>query len=322
MKKNLRKSTRNTRQSSSGAVRFRIPPYRIEQVVSDPLGLFTEREKSFEALWKTSTGKGIKVAVLDTGIDDRHPALQQNIAAIQDFTSSTDGFMDAVGHGTHVAGIIAAQDKIGVAPGVSIHVGKVMQHMDDGDPEDLVAGIKWAASQGVDIINLSLGSLDVPPPKVYDAISLVVSSSIFVICAAGNGGNRGLDFPARFGECIAVGALDSLEKHRWQGTAQEGQSAKGLELDIVARGESILSTIPGGQFGRLSGTSMAAPFVSGVIALTLAKQRSQSVNNPITTVQQLLERLRETSKDIGPTGKDDEFGFGKIDQERLINSVM
>lgn len=306
---------------------LRIAPYRVEQdfdARSENLFAFVD-VAAFASIWSVTKGEGIKIAVLDTGVAF-HSALEPSInrTASRNFTGDGNGIHDVddkVGHGTHVAGIIAAQENIGVAPKAELYIGKVMRHLAGGSVDALVDGIEWAVEQKVNIINLSMGSLKDTNEKMLNALK-AVSNEIFVVCAAGNGGSEGLDFPAKYEQCIAVGALNAAGDRRWKGdSAGEGESAVGKELDLMARGESVRSTLLNGRLGKLSGTSMAAPFVTGVLALALSKPLVRPVIAPIKTRQDLKNRLPLIAKDLGQAEHDNEFGFGVIEPQTLFNSV-
>jgi subtilisin family serine protease len=273
-----------------------IPPYKVSRVSPDPhpvtpLGALEDVSLTFPELltiWQTTRGAGVKIAVLDSGYDLDHPALPHQLAV--DFTNSPVGAADEGDlHGTHVAGIIAAGNNIGAAPAASLYLGKVVRD-NSGSLANLEKGINWAVEQGVNIINISLGTLN-DADEIKAAIAKAIKKNILVICAAGNRGEQGLDFPGKYTACISVGATNTVG-NRWIGSGLEGESAIGEELDIVTRGASIRSTIPDDQYGDLSGTSMAAPFVTGVVALALAKPNA---TNPIRNQADLFARLSQTS---------------------------
>lgn len=280
--------------------------------------------------WRQSNGRGVKIAVLDTGIDLGHPALTANI---RDYANFADGAVnsdvnDLEGHGTMVAGVIAARSFnrsiIGIAPEAQLYIGKVTNQNSGGNPESLRAGIEWARQKRVHIINISLGS-DAPVKEIHDEIKAARNDGIFVICAAGNDGTlEGLDFPARYDECISVGAV-TKNGNRWELSTGAG-SAVGHELDIVAVGHLVRSTFPrnldsSGESVR-SGTSLAAPFVSGVLALALAKhQLFKDSKTKIENLRNVLGHLLRTTIDLGPSGPDSQFGYGLIDPERFLAEV-
>lgn len=271
---------------------------------------------SIPTWWKETQGEGIKVAVLDTGIAYNHPDLSHAVAAWEDFTGSKCGPADMDGHGTHVAGIIAARKNnhgvVGIAPKAKLIIGKVLDDKGIGSLKVLAKGIHWAIEQKADIISLSLQNSR-EDDDVHQAIKEAVKKGIFVICAAGNKGPHigTVKFPAKYPETIAVGAVDRRIK-------VPGYSSRGDQVDIVAPGDEILSTYPPKIYAVLSGTSMAASFVSGVTALLLAKHRKHPGDTPVETQDHLLEHLKRTAIDIGATGLDPHSGFGLINPEALL----
>ncbi|TYS14519.1 S8 family peptidase [Rossellomorea vietnamensis] len=224
-------------------------------------------------LWKSVKGKGVTVAVLDTGCDIDHEDLQGRVVGTRNFTNDDDGNEENVtdynGHGTHVAGTIAANENgsgvVGVAPEASLLIIKVLAgEQGSGRYDWIVDGIQYAIDQGVDIISMSLGGPSDYGP-LHDVIKQAVAANISVVCAAGNEGDENaetdeLSFPACYNEVISVGAID-FERNSSYFTNSNN------EVDLVAPGEKILSTIPGGKFAEFSGTSMSAPHVSGALAL-------------------------------------------------------
>jgi subtilisin family serine protease len=295
---------------------YRLPPVSVEatcvalaETIDRGLAAYNNPE-----VWKQSQGEGVIVAVLDTGIDASHPDLAQALAAARDFTASSRGPADLHGHGTHVAGVIAARKNetglIGLAPQCRLLAGKVLRDDGSGDERAIAAGIDWACQQGADILSLSFGSPR-PGTRIEQALRRAVEAGKFVICAAGNDGRaESVNYPARWPFTIAVGAVDR------QGRLARF-SSQGPELDICAPGEEVLSAWPGGGYARLSGTSMATPFVSGVVALMLAKHR-RGGRTPLTTVEELREHLARTAADAGPTGHDPHYGFGLINPSGLL----
>ncbi|WP_044022746.1 S8 family peptidase [Bacillus sp. SG-1] len=225
-------------------------------------------------VWKAGMrGNGITIAVLDTGCDVNHEELKGRIIGKRNFTDDDDGAEDNVtdynGHGTHVAGTVAANENgqgvVGVAPEASLLIIKVLAgEQGSGRYDWIVDGIQYAIDQGVDVISMSLGGpADYPPLQAV--IRQAVDKNISVVCAAGNEGDENaatdeFSYPASYNEVISVGAIDFDRKSSYFTNSNN-------EVDLVAPGENILSTIPGGKYAKFSGTSMAAPHVSGALAL-------------------------------------------------------
>jgi len=216
------------------------------------------------------TGSGVKVCVVDTGIDYNHPALKDKVIAQIDTINNDSDAMDDNGHGTHVAGAIASNDSNykGVAPDVSLLIAKALDSDNKGDYKSIVQAIDWCAWREADVINLSLGSI-----KKYDkscnndALARIVNRivndyDIVVSASAGNDGKEGMGSPGCASQAIAVGAVDkSGHVPYW--------SSRGSEMDILAPGVNIFSSNLNNKFVSGNGTSFAAPQVSGGIALML-----------------------------------------------------
>jgi len=288
---------------------YRLPPFQVDRIRGLKL-------LGIPPLWKDTQGEGIKVAVLDTGIALEHPDLQPAILEARDFTRSPSAAYDAQGHGTHVSGIIAARRNahgiVGVAPESKIITAKVLNDEGAGTSKDIVAGIHWAVESGADILSMSLGSPE-PDEEIHQALLHAISKGIFVITAAGNEGPD-LDtvgYPAGFSEMVAVGSID-----RRKNLSQF--SSRGRQVDVVAPGDEITSCYPPRSYATLSGTSMATPFISGVVALALAKHRKIGGKTPLRTQQDLIEHLCRTSADAGLAGFDPLYGCGIINPAKLI----
>lgn len=225
---------------------------------------------------KGFTGKGVKIGIIDSGCDLDHPDLK--ITSFKNFTESNSA-EDTSGHGTHVAGIIAAQGNVygvlGVAPDAEIHIYKALDG-NSGSIKGIIDALKTAIDDKMDIINMSLGT----PSQVSGLEKLCKKAQqqgIIVVVASGNSGLQENYFPAAYDSCISVGATDENMKVAYFTTY-------GQELDIVAPGAEILSTYLDGSYAVLSGTSMAAPFVSGCIALMKQSGIEVTYNSIIKSV--------------------------------------
>jgi len=300
---------------------YHLPPFKVDKVMLATAETIDWGLKllGIPPLWKETQGEGIKVGVLDTGIALEHPDLQPAILKAQDFTRSPSAAYDAQGHGTHVSGIIAARRNakgiVGVAPQSKIIAAKVLNDEGAGTSQDIIAGIHWAIESGADILSMSLGSPE-PDEGIHQALLLAISKGVFVITAAGNEGPD-LDtvgYPAGFPEMVAVGSIDR-RKHLSQ------FSSRGRQVDVVAPGDEITSCYPPRSYATLSGTSMATPFISGVVALALAKHRKMGGKTPLRTQQDLIEHLCRTSADAGLAGFDPLYGCGIVNPAKLIQGV-
>lgn len=277
---------------------------------------YSKRLLGIPELWIHGKGEGMKVAILDSGIAINHMDIKGSVVEAKDFTGSSSGTADVEGHGTHVAGIVAARMNsrgvVGVAPLCQLYVGKVLNDSGRGTNAGVAAGIRWAVKKKVDIIGLSLGSTS-PSRAMRDSIKEADRQGIFVIAAAGNTGpDLGtVNFPAKYPEVIAVGAVDRRMKITQF-------SSRGETVDIVAPGDKILSCYPPNAFARLSGTSQATPLVIGVGLLMLQKHREHGGKSPVETVKDFREHLRRSAIDLGPEGIDPHYGAGLLNPAKLL----
>jgi subtilisin len=239
------------------------------------------------------------VAVLDTGIDPNHPDLTVS-DGVDCSGPDTDAWTDGNGHGTHVAGTIAAKDNtkgvVGVAPGARLWAIKVLDNGGRGSWSEVICGLDWvagnAATRGIKVINMSLSGEALPDDKnpcgptttpLHNAICQVVAAGVTVVVAAGNYGKDADSFvPATYDEAITVSAFKDLNGNPGGGGRSKkcgrrgddtfaGFSNFGEDIDIAAPGVCIRSTWPGGEYKSLDGTSMAASHVTGAAALYIAK---------------------------------------------------
>jgi hypothetical protein len=256
-------------------------------------------------VWNISRGAGVTVAVIDSG-SGPHPDLDANLDAGRTMFGSIDSpgmiDVDPKGHGTHVAGIIAAAVNngiggAGVAPQARIMPIRVLAADGSGISEDVTKAVRYAVDNGAKVINLSLGGSTESTP-LTSAIQYAVDHNVLVVAAAGNGGPSSTPkWPASSDLAIAVTAID-----RTNGVARFDQ--RGDYIDLAAPGVSILSTKIN-DYAEEDGTSMAAAFVTGAAALLFAAQ-------PSITAAQVRDILQRTATDIGALGRDSTFGYGVI----------
>ncbi|PSL56202.1 subtilisin family serine protease [Saccharothrix carnea] len=276
--------------------------------------------------WRAGyTGKGVKVAVLDGGVDGAHPDLKGKEVAERNFTDDPDA-TDLTGHGTHVAATIASGDRAyrGVAPDARILDGKVCGG--NGCPESwILAGVQWAVDEGADIVNLSLGGYDSPGvDPLEDAINqLTAKTGTLFVVAAGNGGrSRSIDSPGSADAALTVGAVrhdDDLAHFSSRGPRNGDDAVKpditapGLNIVAAKAAKGVLGTPVGRRHASLSGTSMATPHVAGAAAL-LAQQ------HPDWTGAQLKAALMASAKPNPALGVFDQ-GAGRVDVTRALTAT-
>jgi subtilisin family serine protease len=217
--------------------------------------------------WNSTQGEGVVVAVLDTGADLDHEDLACNLLPGKNFVKRDASPEDDQGHGSHVSGIICACNNesgmVGVAPKSKVVPVKVLDKYGAGQLNDVADGIYWAVDQKVDFITMSLGCPK-PVSIIHDAIKYATSKGVVVWCAAGNAGKtHNIYYPAAYPETIGIGAIDS-------NFDRANFSCTGPDLDFLAPGVGILSTVPDNWYAILSGTSMANPFAVGLGCLLLS----------------------------------------------------
>ncbi|MDE2491830.1 MAG: S8 family peptidase [Elusimicrobia bacterium] len=216
------------------------------------------------AEWAKTEGRGAKVGVIDTGIDATHPDLQGQVAGGVNIVdpSHPDAWADDMGHGTHVAGTIAAKRDgkgvVGVAPEASLYAIKVLDKNGNGNYDDVIAGIQWAMDHGIKILNMSLGA-DQGTDALHAAVIAARKAGVTIVAAAGNSGGA-VGYPGAYPEVVSVAASDSANH-------VAPFSSRGPEVDFIAPGVDIRSTKMGGGYTTMSGTSMATPHVAGLAAL-------------------------------------------------------
>lgn len=268
--------------------------------------------------WPETMGEGMKIGIIDTGVDPYHEDLKANILSMKNFTKSRIS-IDENGHGTHVAGIAAAAKNnigvVGVAPRAKLCVAKAFEKDGSALQESIISAIKWLCDMGVNIINMSFSSDSYTDPYYY-SIEEAYQKGVCFVCAAGNDGRspQAIGYPAKFKETISVTAVDLKKRHA-------SFSSVGPYADIAAAGVDIYSTYPKNRYATLSGTSMATPLISGAVALLQAKAKRRL--KATLTPQQIRLLLSMYAEEYGLPGKDNVYGygifsFGRLDQSDFI----
>ncbi|PRO64268.1 peptidase S8 [Alkalicoccus urumqiensis] len=261
-------------------------PYGIGQIQSD------------EAYELGVDGAGMNVAVLDTGIDASHEDLEGNVVdGYSVFTDSenSDPYMDGNGHGTHVAGTVAAVDNdlgvIGAAPEADLFAVKVLDNDGSGSLAGIAEGLEWSVQNDIDIINMSLGG-STGSSILEEFTDLAYDEGALVVAAAGNSGSgygffNTVGYPARYDSAMAVAAVD-------ENNQRASFSSTGAEVEIAAPGVGVVSTVPGNDYAALDGTSMASPHVAGAAAQVWQAK-------PELTNEELRALLNETAETLDST---------------------
>lgn len=273
-------------------------------------------------------GYGVVVAVLDTGIDYSHPDLYGRVSYCINTIGTTtykgttlSKCSDVNGHGTHVAGIIAAtinnRGVAGVAPNVTLIAVKVLGNSGSGTVSDIAEGITEAVKAGAKILSMSLGS-SADSSILRDASYWAYQQGAIQVVAAGNSGDgdpstNNVNYPAKYSWVIAVAAVDSYgDVPYW--------SSDGPEVDVAAPGVDILSTYPGGKYAYLSGTSMATPHVTGVVAVVEAIRLA--AGKSWLGFSSIYKVLTYTAYDLGPSGFDVFTGYGLVDAYSAVQYAL
>ncbi|MBI6546169.1 MAG: peptidase S8, partial [Cyanobacteria bacterium NC_groundwater_1444_Ag_S-0.65um_54_12] len=263
---------------------YRAFAMRTSYVPNDPLlaNLWGIYKIQAPLAWNITAASSIKIAVVDTGIDYTHEDFDEtHIIRGPNLANRTADPMDDMGHGTHVAGTIAAlgdnsKGIVGVAYQSTLIAIKVLSSDGSGNVEDIVAGVTKAVELGANVINLSLGG-SAPSLTLQDAIAEAITRGVIVVAAAGNNSSADTTYPAAYPDVIAVGATDQYD-------ARAAFSNFGSYVKVAAPGVGILSTL-NKSYKEQSGTSMAAPHVAGAVALLLSRQRNLSPAQIVTILQ-------------------------------------
>lgn len=300
-------------------------------------------EAGITKAWEVSKGAGVKIAVIDSGVDAQHPDLKGAVTGGFDASGAgSPNGQKSLGvkpeHGTLVATILAGRGHqpagataspspgpaaaggpdgmIGVAPeaeilSVSTWLGSA-NPAGKSDQDQIPEAVRWAVDNGAKVINISLGSATPQWPQSWDAAFLYAEQKdVVIVAAAGNriGGNLQVGAPATIPGVLTVAGLDR------KGTASVDSSSQGISIGVAAPAENLLGGLPGGGYAEWAGTSGAAPIVAGVAALIRSKW-------PEMSAKQVINRIVSTAKDAGPAGKDPLYGFGVLNAEAALKDSV
>ncbi|MEV4710437.1 type VII secretion-associated serine protease mycosin [Micromonospora sp. NPDC049374] len=288
----------------------RADQVRDEQWQLDKLGARTA--------WRTSTGRGVVVAVIDSGVDGSHPDLTGQVLPGLDLVAPNGATeADPVGHGTTVAGLIAGRNDdrrgvVGLAPDARILPVRVLDAENRYDDALIVAkGVRWAVDNGAKVINLSLGG-NGDSAALAAAIDYAFARDVVVVACTGNlatSPEAKVWYPAREPGVIAVSGLERNSDNLWSG------AITGRATVLTAPASGLVGARPPGGYWRVQGTSFAAPLVAATAALVRSRYPQMSAGD-------VVNRLLVTARDIGPTGRDERFGYGLVDPVAALTAEV
>jgi len=270
---------------------------------------------------KNITAKGVKIAILDTGIDYNHEDLKRNYKGgrnyIKNDRNSSDPFDDGWNmHGTHIAGIIAAQlngvGVVGVAPEASIYALKVLDAGGFGFESDIISAIEWSVNNKMDIANISISGIDSDILKA--ACDAAEKAGLLIVAAAGNSYGEAALYPASYESVVSVNSVDNNNSSSFF-------SAVDPSIEITAPGLNILSTTGNNDYATLSGTSQAAAFVSGVAALIVSSGIGDINEDGVVNNLDIRKKLQTSVEDLGKIGRDDRYGYGLIFADKAVTKA-
>ncbi|GAA3448681.1 hypothetical protein GCM10018962_05140 [Dactylosporangium matsuzakiense] len=283
--------------------------------------------------WKVSTGKGVIVAVIDSGVDASHPDLEGQVLPGVDLVDPGAGDLgqvDPVGHGTTVAALIAGSNQDssgaeGIAPGAKILPIRVLDKANKYDDPGVIAqAVRWAVDHKAAVINLSLGGA-LRSEAIAGALQYAAAHDVVVVACTGNIATdtsiHQVWYPAREPGVVAVAGLGAQAKAKSRDAGAQSAdllwsgSLTGPETVLAAPAVNLTGAKPGGGYWQVQGTSFAAPLVAGAASLVRARFPRMSAAN-------VINRLIGTAKDLGPKGRDDRFGYGEVDPVAALRTEL
>jgi subtilisin family serine protease len=277
----------------------------IEVLANKPRGLdWSLKAINVKDVWGTTKGEGVKVAVIDTGIDMTHSEFSDSLKLTFNMHNRTKDVTDDYGHGSHVAGLIAGK-RTGVAPNAELYVAKVLDKNGHGNMANISDGITMAMNLKVDVLCMSLGVPQDLPIAIQQKLLDAYSRGITIVCAVGNDGKNTVEYPSFYDYVIAVGGVDKdLKKASFSNFAKQ--------LDIVAPAVEVLSTYKDGNYARMSGTSMASPLVAGAIVLLISKYRKMGIELKPDDIKKLIATKLNEKHSY-------DYGWGVLDVAKLLS---
>ncbi|MHA6534067.1 S8 family peptidase [Paenibacillus sp. BAC0078] len=253
------------------------------------------------------SGEKVRVAIMDSGVIFNHPDLRDNLKKGINIIHPSELPLDNNGHGTLVTGVISANNNnygvVGVAPDAEIYPVKVLDQKGYGDINDIVKGIEWCIQNKMQIINMSF-SVDEDNISLHRVIRKAIDAGIIIVASASNSYGGEVGFPASYDEVISVTSVDInlvIDKRAPRG-----------KVDFSAPGVDVISTSMNGQYAKLSGTSLATPYITGIVALILEYQQNLGIRS---TRFNILSELRSMSRHLGERGSETTYGYGFVEMK-------
>lgn len=277
-----------------------IPIYKVQILAA--INNINHQLMNIPEMWKKTKGNGVKVAVLDTGVDIPH----NDLSPVSQYSFVDGEPSDKNGHGQFCEGLLAAigfndMGVLGIAPDVSDYAVKILDNDGSGTIENVIKGIYYATDElGVRVINMSLGISDPVILNELEKACNYAANKNIIICAAAGNEHTGVSQPAIYDSVLAVSSISNQE-------TLSNFSNFGDQIDYCAVGENLYSTYLNNGYCRMSGTSMASPIIAGIVALILSDAK---IGGKELTRSEVIEKLNKIAFDIGPEGLDASFGYG------------